>query len=123
MSEMSDALGEYLRAEFERKNEREGRSFQDPLTWRELAKRMTKTPENNLLRWKDGLNVPSSPDQIAELVTEFGAEVLVILGIIDRDIAFFVDYRNHPDVKRVIQEARKTAHDIVAKDARLLTVS
>lgn len=113
MSETSERLGEFLRAEFERKNELEGRTFADPLTWREIAIR-NKIPENSLIRWKEGVNPPTNPEHITALVNEFGADVLVIMGFIDPELAFFVDHIKNPKVRKVFRDARDRAKNLVA---------
>jgi hypothetical protein len=112
MSKISQKLGSYLSEEFERKNEKEGRSYADPLTWREIAIR-NNIPENSLIRWKEGINPPTNPEHIAALVNEFGAEVLVILGLVDRDVAFFLDHLDKPGVREVFEEAKEKAKKLV----------
>jgi hypothetical protein len=113
MSKTSEELGRYLNQRFEEMNREEGRSYSSPLTWREIAQR-TNIPENSLIRWKEGVNPPTSSEHIAALANEFGYEVLVILGLIDQDTAFFLDHMNNPGVRQVFREAKKKAKNILA---------
>lgn len=106
MSDISVEFGKFLNRRFEQKNREEGRSFSEPLTWRELSVRMN-LPETNLIRWKEGLNVPSNPAHISALVNEFGEEVMVVLGLIDHDTALYIRHRNDPEIQRVMQEIRQ----------------
>ena len=103
----SETLGEFLNRRRQEMSEAEGRAYDEPIPWTELAAR-GGVHYTNLARWEKGQGMPNHFEDKAALADIFGEEILQIPGMeIDPDMAWVWKNRRHPAVKAELKRMRR----------------
>lgn len=102
MNDKQQEFARYLHQRREEMHAAEGRTYADPLTWRELSIR-AGVHENSLLRWEKGAGMPTRIDDILSLAQVFGSEVLTYFDI-PPQLAWLIRNRNNPTVRAIIDQ-------------------
>lgn len=122
MDKGTKTLGEYLNEIRQAMSQAEGRPYDSPIPWRELAARCvlpdgTSIPENTLLRWEKNAGKPSRIDQIAALSNVFGSGVLKFMDIdVDENLLWFFANQNDPNVREELRKAKESAEQRMEQD-------